>query len=88
MHASTKNKTQSINLTLHDGDESVMAENVREADTHSPKRLAPGSTTSSNQQTFCYDVVAKRLGAVTQTKPAEAAASRPGEKWTGRSTDR
>ena len=36
------------NLTLYDG-ETVMAEKVREADDHPPKRWATGRITSSNQ---------------------------------------
>ena len=43
---------------------SVMAEKVAEADAHSPERWATGPTTFSNQQTFGYDVEARRVSAV------------------------
>ena len=41
-----------------------MADKVRQAHDHSHKRWANGSTTSSNQYTLGYDVVAKRMAAL------------------------
>ena len=43
---------------------SVMAEKVREANAHSPRRWAAGPTNSFNQQTFGYDVAARSIAAV------------------------
>ena len=66
-----------------------MAEKVREAEAHSPKRLAAGPTTSSNQWTLGCDVAVRRVAAVQQTKLTAVAASKAGEKngQTGRSID-
>ena len=41
-----------------------MAEKVREADAHSPKRWSTGPTPSSNQETLGYDVAARSTAAV------------------------
>ena len=41
-----------------------MVEKMREVGAHSSKRWASGRTTSSNQQTLCYDVVARGIVAV------------------------
>ena len=53
MHGLENEKYIYINFPLNDGkevsDRWVMAEKTREADAHSPKRLAAGRTTSSNQ---------------------------------------
>ena len=43
---------------------SAMAEKVRYADVHSPKRWAAGPTTSSKQQTLGHDVAARSVAAV------------------------
>ena len=50
--------------------------------------MAVAPDADSNRQTLGYYVVARSIAAVQQTKPAAAAASRPGEKWTVRSIDR
>ena len=54
-----------------------MADKVREADPHSPKRWATGRTTSSNQQTLGYDVAARSIAAALYI--ADDVSSRRGE---------
>ena len=54
-----------------------MAEKVREADAHSPKRWATGRTTSSNQYALGHNVASKRIAAVFVVDDANS--SRRGE---------
>ena len=67
---------------------SVMAEKVRAADAHSPKRWAAGPTTSSTQYALVYVVAATRTAAYSRRSQQQLLAGKAKNGQTGLSIDR